>query len=186
MGMATGREVATFGGGCFWCMEAIFSGLSGVEKVESGYAGGTMPNPSYEEVCTGKTGHAEVIQVTYDPAIVSYRDLLRIFFTVHDPTTLNRQGADVGTNYRSIIFYHNDEQRLQASEVMREIIEAGIWDGPLVTQLEPFKGFYRAEQYHQEYFKNNPNQAYCRIVIAPKVQKFRQHYTQKLKVPVPH
>jgi len=186
MGMAAGREVATFGGGCFWCMEAIFSELSGVEKVESGYAGGSVPNPSYEEVCTGRTGHAEVIQVTYDPAIVSYRDLLRIFFTVHDPTTLNRQGADVGTNYRSIIFYHNDEQRLQALEVTREITEAGIWDGPLVTQLEPFKGFYRAEQYHQEYFKNNPNQAYCRIVIAPKVQKFRQHYTQKLKVPVPH
>ena len=186
MGMATGREVATFGGGCFWCMEAIFSELSGVEKVESGYAGGTVSNPSYEEVCTGRTGHAEVIQVTYDPAIVSYRDLLRIFFTVHDPTTLNRQGADVGTNYRSIIFYHNDEQRLQASEVMREITEAGIWDGPLVTQLEPFRAFHRAEQYHQEYFKNNPNQAYCRIVIAPKVQKFRQHYMQKLKVPVPH
>jgi len=186
MGMAAGREVATFGGGCFWCMEAIFSELSGVEKVESGYAGGSVPNPSYEEVCTGRTGHAEVIQVTYDPAIVSYRDLLRIFFTVHDPTTLNRQGADVGTNYRSIIFYHNDEQRLQALEVTREITEAGIWEGPLVTQLEPFKGFYRAEQYHQEYFKNNPNQAYCRIVIAPKVQKFRQHYTQKLKVPVPH
>jgi peptide-methionine (S)-S-oxide reductase len=184
--MAEGREVATFGGGCFWCMEAIFSEISGVEKVESGYAGGTVLNPSYEEVCTGRTGHAEVIQVTYDPASVSYKDLLRIFFTVHDPTTLNRQGADVGTNYRSIIFYHNDEQKLQASEVMREITEAGIWDGPLVTQLEPFKAFYKAEEYHQEYFKNNPNQPYCRIVIAPKVQKFRQHYMQKLKVPVSH
>jgi len=167
-------------------MEAIFSEISGVEKVESGYAGGTVPNPSYEEVCSGRTGHAEVVQVTYDPASVSYKDLLRIFFTVHDPTTLNRQGADVGTNYRSIIFYHNDEQKFQASEVMREITETGIWDGPLVTQLEPFKGFYKAEQYHQEYFKNNPNQPYCRIVIAPKVQKFRQHYMQRLKVPAPH
>jgi peptide-methionine (S)-S-oxide reductase len=183
MSMAAGREIATFGGGCFWCVEAIFSELAGVEKVESGYAGGTVPNPSYEQVCSGRTGHAEVVQVTFDPSVLSYRDLLRIFFTVHDPTTLNRQGADVGTNYRSVIFYHNDEQKSQAAEVMHEITEAGIWNRPIVTQLEPLKAFYRAEQYHQEYFKNNPNQSYCQIVIAPKVRKFREHYVQKLKVP---
>jgi len=182
--MAGRREVATFGGGCFWCVEAIFSELAVVENVESGYAGGTVPNPTYEQVCSGRTGHAEVVQVTFDPSVLSYRDLLRIFFTVHDPTTLNRQGADVGTNYRSIILYHNDEQKSQASDVMREITEAGIWNHPIVTQLEPFTAFYRAEQYHQEYFKNNPRQSYCQIVIAPKVRKFREHYTQKLKVPV--
>lgn len=181
--MAAVREVATLGGGCFWCVEAIFSELSGVEKVESGYAGGTVPNPTYEQVCSGRTGHAEVVQVTFDPTVLSYKDLVRIFFTVHDPTTLNRQGADVGTNYRSVIFYHNDEQKSQASEVIKEVTEAGIWNGPIVTQLEPFKAFYRAEQYHQEYFKNNPNQSYCQVVIAPKVRKFREHYTQRLKVP---
>jgi peptide-methionine (S)-S-oxide reductase len=180
--MAARREVATLGGGCFWCMEAIFTELSGVDKVESGYAGGSVPNPSYEQVCTGRTGHAEVVQITFDPSLLSYPDLLRIFFTVHDPTTLNRQGADVGTNYRSIILYHNEEQKSQASEVIREITESGIWNDPIVTQLEPFKAFYPAEQYHQEYFKNNPNQSYCRIVIAPKVRKFREHYMQRLKV----
>jgi len=183
--LSADRKVATLGGGCFWCTEAILGELKGVEKVEPGYAGGTVPNPTYKQVCSGKTGHAEVVQVTFDPNILSFRDLLRIFFTVHDPTTLNRQGADVGTSYRSIIFYHNDEQKSQAEEVMREITEAGIWSDPLVTQLEPFKAFYRAEQYHQEYFKNNPNQPYCQIIIAPKVRKFREHYTQKLKVPVP-
>ena len=177
------REVATVGGGCFWCIEAIFSEVAGVEKAESGYAGGTVPNPTYEQVCSGRTGHAEVVQVTFDPTILSYKDLLRIFFTVHDPTTVNRQGADVGTNYRSVIFYHNDEQRSQASEIIREVDQAGIWNGPIVTQLEPFKAFYKAEEYHQEYFKNNPNQSYCRVVIAPKVRKFREHYMQKLKVP---
>jgi len=180
--MAANREVATLGGGCFWCVEAIFTELSGVEKVESGYAGGTVPNPSYEQVCSGTTGHAEVVQISFDPSVLTYRDLLRIFFTVHDPTTLNRQGADVGTNYRSVIFYHNPEQKSQATEVMREITEAGIWDARIVTELVPLQTFYRAEQYHQEYFKNNPNQPYCRIVIAPKVQKFRAHYTQKLKL----
>jgi peptide-methionine (S)-S-oxide reductase len=183
MVMTPDREVATLGGGCFWCIEAIFSELAGVEKVESGYSGGTAPNPTYEQVCSGRTGHAEVVQVTFQPAVLSYGDLLRVFFTVHDPTTLNRQGADIGTNYRSVIFYHNDEQRSQASEIIREVDKAGIWDGPIVTQLEPFKAFYKAEEYHQEYFKNNPNQSYCRVVIAPKVRKFREHYLQKLKVP---
>jgi len=177
------REVATVGGGCFWCIEAIFGEVAGVEKAESGYAGGTVPNPTYEQVCSGRTGHAEVVQVTFDPTILSYKDLLRIFFTVHDPTTVNRQGADVGTNYRSVIFYHNDEQRSQASEIIREVDQAGIWNGPIVTQLEPYEAFYKAEDYHQEYFKNNPNQSYCRVVIAPKVRKFREHYMQKLKVP---
>ena len=177
------REIATLGGGCFWCLDAIFTEVAGVEKVESGYSGGTVPNPTYEQVCTGRTGHAEVVQITFDPAILPYRDLLRVFFTVHDPTTMNRQGPDVGNNYRSVIFYHNPEQKAQASEIIREIKAAGVWKGPIVTQLEPFKAFYEAEQHHQEYFKNNPNQPYCRIVIAPKVQKFRQHYTQKLKIP---
>jgi peptide-methionine (S)-S-oxide reductase len=184
--MSSGREVATVGGGCFWCIEAIFSELVGVEKVESGYAGGSVPNPTYEDVCSGRTNHAEVVQVTFDPAVLSYKDLLRIFFTVHDPTTMNRQGADVGTNYRSVIFYHSERQRLEASEVIREITEAGIWNRPIVTQLEPLQAFYKAEEYHQEYFKNNPRQPYCQIVIAPKVRKFREHYQQKLKVPASH
>ena len=165
-------------------MDAIFRELMGVEKVEVGYSGGTAPNPTYEQVCTGRTGHAEVVQVTFDPAELSYKDLLRIFFTVHDPTTLNRQGADVGPNYRSVIFYHNPQQRTEASDVIQEIASAGVWDAPIVTQLEPFEAFYGAEQYHQEYFNNNPNQPYCRMVIAPKVKKFRQHYMQRLRVPV--
>ena len=180
------REIATLGGGCFWCLDAIFTELAGVEKVESGYCGGTVPNPTYEQVCTGRTGHAEVVQITFNPAVLPYKQLLRVFFTVHDPTTLNRQGPDVGNNYRSVIFYHTPEQKTQASEIIREITAAGVWDAPIVTQLEPFEVFYRAEQHHQEYFKNNPNQPYCRIVIAPKVQKFRQHYMQRLKVAVSH
>ena len=181
--MAAGKEVATFGGGCFWCVEAVFSELKGVEKVESGYAGGNVPNPTYEEVCTGKTGHAEVVQVTFDSNVLSYKDLLKIFFTVHDPTTLNRQGADVGTNYRSVIFYHTDEQKREASEVISDVTAEGLWSAPIVTELQPFKAFYRAEQYHQEYFKNNPNQPYCRMVIVPKVRKFREHYMERLRVP---
>lgn len=184
--MASKREVATLGGGCFWCLEAVFSELRGVEKVESGYSGGPVPNPTYEQVCTGKTGHAEVVQITFDPEVLSYKDLLRVFFTVHDPTTPDRQGADVGANYRSVIFYHNVHQKSDVSEVINEITAAGIWDAPIVTQVAPLEAFYRAEQYHQEYFKNNPNQPYCRIVIAPKVQKFRQHYVEKLKVAVSH
>jgi len=181
--MSSDREVATVGGGCFWCIEAIFSELVGVEKAESGYAGGVVPNPTYEQVCEGRTGHAEVVQVTFGPAILSYKDLLRIFFTVHDPTTLNRQGADIGTNYRSVIFYHSERQKQEAWEVIREVTEAKIWKHPIVTQLEPFQQFYKAEAYHQEYFKNNPRQPYCQIVIAPKVRKFREHYEQKLRVP---
>ena len=175
------HEVATLGGGCFWCTEAVFSNLNGVVKVESGYSGGTVANPSYEQVCTGRTGHAEVAQITFDPKLISYKEVLEIFFTVHDPTTLNRQGADVGTQYRSVIFYHNSEQRAVAEQVMKEITAAGIWDAPIVTQVEPLKAFYRAEDYHQHYFENNPRQQYCQIVIAPKVRKFREHYRDRLK-----
>jgi peptide-methionine (S)-S-oxide reductase len=175
------KQVATFGGGCFWCTEAIFADLKGVEKVESGYAGGTVANPSYELVCTGTTGHAETVQITFDPKVISYRDLLHIFFTVHDPTTLNRQGGDVGTQYRSVIFYHDEEQKKVAEEVMKEVTAQKIWDAPLVTELVAAKPFYKAEDYHQQYFANNPNQGYCRIVIAPKVAKFREHYREKLK-----
>ncbi len=175
------KEVATLGGGCFWCTEAVFRDLKGVDKVESGYSGGTVANPSYEQVCTGRTGHAEVIQVTFDPKITSFKEILQIFFTVHDPTTLNRQGADVGTQYRSIILYHNNEQKVVAEQVIKEITAEGIWDAPIVTQVEPFNAFYKAEDYHQEYFQNNPAQQYCQIVIAPKVRKFREHYREKLK-----
>ncbi len=176
-------EIATLGGGCFWCTQAVFKELKGVEAVESGYSGGTVPNPSYEEVCTGRTGHAEVIQITYDPSTISYPEILRVFFTVHDPTTMNRQGADTGTQYRSIIFYHNAEQKRAAEQVIQEITDASVWDDPIVTQVEPSVAFYKAEDYHQDYFKNNPGQGYCRVVIAPKVRKFREHYRERLKVP---
>ncbi len=175
------QEIATLGGGCFWCTEAVFRDLKGVEKVESGYSGGTVPNPSYKQVCTGGTGHAEVVQVTFDPKVISFGDILRIFFTVHDPTTLNRQGADAGTQYRSIILYHNNEQREIAEQVIKEITAEGIWDGQIVTQVVPLEAFYKAEDYHQEYFQNNPAQMYCQMVIAPKVRKFREHYREKLK-----
>ncbi len=174
-------QTATLGGGCFWCTEAVFSELKGVEKVESGYSGGTVPNPTYEQVCTGRTGHAEVAQITFNPTVISYKEILQIFFTVHDPTTLNRQGADVGTQYRSAIFYHNEEQRMIAEQVVKEIEDAKIWDAPIVTQLAPFETFYKAEDYHQEYFKQNPYQSYCQVVVAPKVAKFRAHYREKLK-----
>jgi len=174
-------QTATLGGGCFWCTEAVFSELKGVEKVESGYSGGTVPNPTYEQVCTGRTGHAEVAQITFNRTVISYKEILQIFFTVHDPTTLNRQGADVGTQYRSAIFYHNEEQRMIAEQVVREIEDAKIWDAPIVTQLAPFETFYKAEDYHQEYFKQNPYQSYCQVVVAPKVAKFRAHYRAKLK-----
>ncbi len=176
------RELATLGGGCFWCMEEIFLELKGVESVESGYSGGKRPDPSYEAVCTGITGHAEVVQVTFDPKVISYRNLLRVFFTVHDPTTLNRQGADVGTQYRSVIFYHSDEQKQVAREVIKEIKKEELWDKEIVTAVSPFKAFYRAEEYHQEYFRRNPNQGYCRIVIEPKVAKFRLKYYKLLKM----
>jgi peptide-methionine (S)-S-oxide reductase len=175
------HEVATLGGGCFWCTEAVFSDLKGVVKVESGYSGGTVANPSYEQVCTGRTGHAEVAQIAFDPDVISYKGILEVFFTVHDPTTLNRQGADVGSQYRSVIFYHNSEQRAVAEQVIREITAAGIWDAPIVTQVEPLKAFYKAEDYHQQYFENNPRQPYCQIVVAPKVRKFREHYRDRLK-----
>src|SRR5467141_529287 len=168
------REVATLGGGCFWCTEAIFDQLKGVEKVESGYSGGKVPDPSYEDVCTGSTGHAESIQITF-------KDILQIFFTTHDPTTLNRQGADVGTQYRSAIFYHNPEQEAVAKEVIKETNASKIWKKPIVTEVTPFKAFYKAEDYHQEYFKNNARQPYCQVVIAPKIVKLREHYREKLK-----
>jgi len=174
------QEVATLGGGCFWCTEAVFRELKGVIKVESGYSGGTVANPSYQQVCTGKTGHAEVAQITFDPQTISYKEILEIFFTVHDPTTLNRQGPDAGTQYRSVIFYHNNQQKVMAEQVIKEITNAGIWDAPIVTQVEPLTAFYKAEDYHQQYFENNPGQPYCQIVIAPKVRKFREHYREKL------
>jgi len=175
------EEKITLGGGCFWCVEAIFDDLKGVKRVESGYSGGSVSNPSYEQVCSGRTGHAEVIEVTFDPQAISLNDILHIFFTVHDPTTLNRQGPDVGTQYRSAVFYRNEEQKKITEEVMREIAASKIWDDPLVTKLEPFKAFYKAENYHQEYFANNPNQPYCRAIIAPKVAKFREKYRARLK-----
>jgi peptide-methionine (S)-S-oxide reductase len=172
-------ETATLGGGCFWCVEAIFQDLKGVQKVESGYTGGHVANPTYREICTGTTGHAEVIQVTFDPAVISFKEILEIFFTFHDPTTLNRQGADAGTQYRSAIFYHSPTQKTVAEEVKKSMQE--IWDDPIVTEITPLDKYYKAEDYHQNYFKENPNQAYCSIVIAPKVKKLRQQYQEKLK-----
>jgi peptide-methionine (S)-S-oxide reductase len=174
-------EVATLAGGCFWCLEAVYDELNGVVDVVSGYSGGSKPNPSYEAVCTGQTGHAETVQVIYDPRVVSYRELLEVFFTIHDPTTLNRQGADVGTQYRSAIFYHTPEQKAIAEQVIRELEGQKIWDKPVVTELTPFSIFYPAEAYHQEYFKHNPYQGYCMAIIAPKVTKFRKKYLEKLK-----
>src|SRR5437899_2452461 len=175
-------ELATLAGGCFWCLEAAFQQLKGVSKVTSGYAGGTVSNPTYEAVCTGRTGHAEVAQIEFDPAVVSYRELLEVFFTIHDPTTLNRQGGDVGTQYRSAIFYHSPEQEKTARQVMAEIFQAGIWGRPIVTEVTPLQPFYRAEEYHQDYFRKNPTAGYCRVVIAPKVSKFRKQFATRLKV----
>lgn len=172
-------EIATLGGGCFWCVEAIYQDLKGVLKVESGYSGGHVDNPTYREVCSGLTGHAEVINITFDPAVITFKDILEVFFTVHDPTTLNRQGADSGTQYRSAIFYHSQEQKIVA-ETVKQSMKA-IWDDPIVTEITAFEKFYKAEQYHQNYYKDNPNQPYCSIVIAPKVKKFRQQYQEKLK-----
>lgn len=175
------RELATLGGGCFWCLEAVYEQLRGVEKVVSGYAGGENPNPSYREVCSGRTGHAEVVQLSFNPADVSFRQILEVFFTIHDPTTLNRQGADVGTQYRSVIFYHSPEQQATAQEVMNEFSEKQIWSNPIVTQLVPFEAFYPAEDYHQEYYRNNAAQPYCQVVIVPKVAKFRKQFVESLK-----
>ncbi len=174
-------EKATFGGGCFWCTEAIYERVEGVHKVISGYAGGTVKNPTYEQVCTGKTGHAEVIQISYDPSVVSYDELLEIFFKTHDPTTLNRQGADAGTQYRSVIFYSNDEQKKKAEYYKAELDKSGSWDKPIVTEISPLTNFYPAEDYHQDYYENNPNQGYCSFVIGPKVEKFEKVFKDKLK-----
>ena len=178
------HEVATLAGGCFWCLEAAFAQLKGVERVESGYSGGHVANPSYEEVCTGTTGHAEVVQITFDPQVASFRDLLHVFFTIHDPTTPDRHGGDVGTQYRSAIFYHTPEQKAEAERVMAELEAEKVWDDPIVTQVTPLHEFYPAEEYHRDYYRRNPNQGYCRAVIAPKVAKVRKLYLDKLKQPV--
>jgi peptide-methionine (S)-S-oxide reductase len=179
--MNDSTEKATFGGGCFWCVEAIYERVNGVISVVSGYSGGDVVNPTYSQVSTGMTGHAEVVQITYDPKVVSYGELLEIFFKTHDPTTLNRQGADVGTQYRSVIFYHNEAQHRLAEKAIRELEQAGIYNDPIVTQVEPFKAFYPAEEYHQEYFDKNPDKAYCRLVIQPKLEKFEKVFREKLK-----
>ncbi len=178
---ASRTEIATLAGGCFWCLEAVYDQLRGVEDVVSGYSGGTVPKPTYNSVCTGTTGHAEVVQVTFDPAVISFRDLLDVFFTIHDPTTLNRQGADVGTQYRSAIFYHTPEQKATAEQVIKEQTAAHLWNDPIVTEVTPFQVFYPAEMYHQEYFRLNPSQGYCRAVVAPKVAKFRKQHLARLK-----
>ena len=175
------KQVATLAGGCFWCLEAVYDQLLGVTDVVSGYAGGRVRNPSYRDVCAGTTGHAEVVQATFDTAETSFRVILQVFFTIHDPTTLNRQGADVGTQYRSAIFYHSPEQKTTAELVIREIDAAKIWPAPIVTEVTPFEAFYPAEDYHQEYFARNPTQGYCSFVIAPKVAKFRKQYLSRLK-----
>jgi peptide-methionine (S)-S-oxide reductase len=173
-------EVTTLGGGCFWCLEPIFDDLVGVEQVVVGYAGGEGPT-TYEKVCTGTTGHAEVIQVTFDPQIISFEELLKVFFTFHDPTTLNRQGADVGTQYRSVVFYHDDAQKEAAKRAIQEIEAAKLWSNPIVTEVSPLEKFYLGEEYHQKYYRRNPNQGYCQVVIAPKVVKFRKEYVEKRK-----
>ncbi|HKX16883.1 MAG TPA: peptide-methionine (S)-S-oxide reductase MsrA [bacterium] len=175
------EEVATLAGGCFWCLEAVYDDLDGVLRVESGYAGGTVPNPSYQQVCTGSTGHAEVVQITFDPRVLSYQDLLEVFFTIHDPTTLNRQGNDIGTQYRSAIFYQSPEQKVAAEQAIRELTEARRFAHPIVTEVKPLTAFYKAEDYHQEYFANNPHQPYCQAVVGPKVAKFRKAYRERLK-----
>ena len=175
------KEVATLGGGCFWCLEAVYDELKGVEEVVSGYAGGRVANPTYEQVCSGRTGHAEVVQLTFDPRVISFEELLEVFFTIHDPTTPNRQGHDIGTQYRSIILSHSPEQQAIAQETIARLEAAGIWDAPIVTEVVPLTAFYPAEDYHQEYFRNNPQQPYCRVVVAPKVAKARKEFLAKLK-----
>jgi peptide-methionine (S)-S-oxide reductase len=175
------RELATLGGGCFWCLEAVFKDLRGVERVVSGYAGGHVENPTYEQVCGGRTGHAEVVQITFDPDVVSYRDLLDVFFTIHDPTTKDRQGADVGPQYRSIILHHGPEQKAEAERAIEDLGAQGVWRAPIVTEVVPLEKFYPAEAYHQDYFEQNPRQRYCQIVIAPKVAKSRKEHLARLK-----
>ena len=176
-------EVATFGSGCFWCSEAVFSELQGVEKVEPGYSGGTVPNPTYEDVCTDATGHAEVAQITFNPAVISYRELLEVLFSTHDPTTRNRQGADEGTQYRSVVFYHDQRQKEEAEAMIKELTAEKVFRNPIVTEVTPLKAFYPAEEYHREYYKRNPTKGYCQAVIAPKLAKFRAHWRSKLKSP---
>jgi peptide-methionine (S)-S-oxide reductase len=175
------KEVATLAGGCFWCLEAVFDDLKGVESVESGYMGGRPANPTYEQVCSGDTGHAEVVQLTFDPGVVSFKEILEVFFVIHDPTTLNRQGNDAGTQYRSAVFYHSAEQKSAAEQVIANLDSAGIYDDPIVTEVVPASQFYVAEDYHQEYFRRNPAQPYCAYVVRPKVAKFRKHFLEKLK-----
>jgi peptide-methionine (S)-S-oxide reductase len=174
-------DTATFGAGCFWCVEAIFQELKGVHSVKSGYAGGFVKNPSYKEVCTGRTGHAEVAQIVYDPSVISFEELLEVFWKTHDPTTLNRQGADVGTQYRSAVFFHNEEQKEKAAFYMKKLDESGAFQNPIVTTIEPYENYYEAEDYHQDYYNNNGSQGYCRMVIQPKVEKFRKAFSEKLK-----
>jgi peptide-methionine (S)-S-oxide reductase len=175
------REAATLGGGCFWCLEAVFEQLRGVDKVQSGYAGGHVPEPTYRQVCSGNTGHAEVVQVTFDPSVLSFREVLDVFFATHDPTTRNRQGGDVGTQYRSAIFYDRPEQKEVAEKRIAELNAAKIWDAPIVTEVVPLEAFHPAEDYHQEYYRQNPSQPYCQAVISPKVAKFRKQFLAKLK-----
>jgi peptide-methionine (S)-S-oxide reductase len=185
-GLVSSKHIAlaTLGGGCFWCTEAVFSLINGVEKVESGYSGGGLEHPTYEHVSTGTTGHAEVVQISFNPEVISFREILEIFFSSHDPTTLNRQGNDVGTQYRSVIFYHTDQQKAEAEQMIKELTEAKTWKAPIVTKVEPCKAFYKAEEYHQNYFKHNPEKAYCQLVIAPKIKKLQKHYFPKLKLQI--
>lgn len=175
------REIATLAGGCFWCLEGVYQEMEGVLSVESGYIGGHVANPDYKSVCTGTTGHAEAVQVTFDPGVTTYREILQVFFAIHDPTTRDRQGNDVGTQYRSAIFYHDDRQRAEAEKIIRELNAEGIWPDPIVTEVQPATTFYKAEDYHQEYFKNNPRQPYCAYIVAPKVAKFRKKFAAKLR-----
>ena len=176
------KEIATLAGGCFWCLEAVYDGMKGVESVESGYMGGRTPNPTYEQVCGGDSGHAEVVRITFDPAAVSFKELLEVFFVIHDPTTMNRQGNDTGTQYRSAVFYHSPQQKADAGEVIARLDAAKVWGSAIVTEVTPATTFHVAERYHQEYFARNPYQPYCQAVVAPKVAKFRKHFLEKLKV----
>ncbi len=181
--MAERMETATLAGGCFWCLEAAFERLQGVERVIPGYTGGQAPNPSYRDVCTGTTGHAEVVQITFDPGIISFREILEVFFSIHDPTTLNYQGNDVGTQYRSAIFYHSPEQKQEAERIIGELTASGVWARPIVTEIKPLPEFHAAEEYHHQYYRQNPEQGYCQVVIAPKLDKFRKKFTAKLREP---
>lgn len=174
-------ETATLGGGCFWCLEAVYNRMEGVVSVDSGYMGGAKPNPTYEDVCTGRSGHVEVVQVTFDSEVTSFREILVVFFTIHDPTTRDRQGNDVGSQYRSVIFWHSEQQRETAQQMIAEVEEAGIWGNPIVTEVRPAEAFYKAEGYHQDYYTNNPNQPYCAYIVEPKVRKFREKFAAKLK-----